>query len=480
MSESLPLVPPGTLLDGKYLVERTLGEGGMGYVVAARHTVLGTRVAIKLLLPGAMADRDTVERFHREARSAVRIHSPHAARVHDVGTLANGTPYMVMDLLAGKDLDALREERGVLSPRETIDYVRQALEALHEAHGLGIIHRDLKPANLFLAEQPNGPPIVKVLDFGIARDFHQGEEQRLTRTRAVMGSPTYMSPEQMREARSADVRSDIWSMGVCLYELLTGKAPFHADTLPDLFVTVLHGTPVPPSALRPDLPPGLSDTILRCLEKDPARRFQSAKDLATALATGESGASWPAATTAPSATSSARVVVVASSSSPSLPSTERLATSRTIADTPSRPSPLKYLWVGAVALGLTGVALVAVARWRPSHAAITATTATSPTPTPTSPTQTTEPRAGLPLDLSNAGAPAPTMTAAPPATGASTVTPLPAVSSASPSPKTAPRGGRPVAAASAPPAVTTAAAAVAPPPVAPPPTAPAFDPKQAF
>ena len=463
MSASSSLVAPGTILDGKYVVERALGEGGMGIVVAARHTVLNTRVAIKVLLPGAMVDKDTVERFHREARSAVRIHSPHAARVHDVGTLADGTPYMVMDLLSGKDLSAMLDERGSLSPIEVVGYVGQALEALHEAHALGIIHRDLKPANLFLAEQPNGPPIVKVLDFGIARDFHEGNEQRLTRTRAVMGSPAYMSPEQMREARSADVRSDIWSMGVCLYELLTGRPPFNADTLPDLFVTVLQGTPVPPSTLRPEVPIGLSETVLRCLEKDPARRFQSARELAHALATGESGASWPAAR-ASAATSSARMIAAAAGapSSPSLPSTERLATSRTLADNQGSAPRLKYVWLALAAFGVVGAGLVGttlfVRRKAPPPVVAAATTVVPAPPPP-------------PIDLSTAGAAVPS----PPATGTASATVPPA--SASAAPKVTPNGRvlRPAPAPPTPPATHS----VAPPPP-PPPAAPAFDPKQTF
>ena len=472
MSASPSLVTPGTILDGKYVVERTLGEGGMGIVVAARHTVLKTRVAIKVLLPGALVDKDTVERFHREARSAVRIHSPHAARVHDVGTLADGTPYMVMDLLTGKDLQAMLEERGSLSPNEVVGFVRQALEAIHEAHALGIIHRDLKPANLFLADQPNGPPIVKVLDFGIARDFHEGNEQRLTRTRAVMGSPAYMSPEQMREARSADVRSDIWSMGVCLYELLTGQAPFNAETLPDLFVTVLQGTPVPPSSLRPDLPPGLSETVLRCLEKDPARRFQSARELAHALATGESRPSWPAVTTT-AATSTARVIVAAGGapSNPALPSMGRLVTSRTIADNQSGAARLKYVWLAFTAFGLVGAGLVGAtlfAQRRP-HPPIAVAVEPGPSESPPPPT-----------DLSTAGAAIATPMPPPPATGTSSGQPALMSASAATSMKHTPApAGRIVRPASAPITPSMATAPPPPPPVATP-AAPAFDPKQAF
>ena len=470
MDVAAPVVSPGDVLDGKYVVERLIGEGGMGVVVAARHSVLGTRVAIKVLQPRARIEPDTLTRFHREARSAVRITSVHAARVHDVGELANGTPYMVMDLLAGRDLDALLTERGALAPAETVGFVLQALDALQEAHALGIIHRDLKPANLFLAEQASGPPIVKVLDFGIARDFSEGNEQRLTRTREVMGSPTYMSPEQMRESRAADARSDVWSIGVCLYELLTGKGPFDAATLPDLFVRVLHGTPEPPQSLRPEIPAGLADIILRCLEKDPAQRFQSAVELTRALAPWASEATWPE-----------KVPSTTLASVPALHSTGRLATSRTLPNvTPldaASPRSLRVLRTLAplVAIGVLGAALAVSAlvfRTKDPPVALAAAEPASAASAASAP---------VPVDLSAAGAI--TGTPASPPTRAGATEPAPPASP--PSSKGAPATPGHAAArhAHAPPPTPTSVAAKpsapAPSPAATP-APPAFDPKTSF
>ncbi|CAN5915313.1 hypothetical protein BH11MYX4_BH11MYX4_18950 [soil metagenome] len=470
---SAPLVSPGQVLDGKYVVERILGEGGMGLVVAASHIVLRTQVAIKILLPEATRDAETVSRFHREARSAVRLQSPYAGRVQDVGQLADGTPYMVMDLLAGRDLDRLLAERAMLPPAEVVGWMLQALAALQEAHALGIIHRDLKPANLFLADQPNGPPIVKVLDFGIARDFHEGNEQRLTRTRAVMGSPAYMSPEQMREARTADARSDIWSLGVCVYELLTGKSPFNAATLPDLFVTVLHGTPLPIDSLRPGVPGGLSAVVLRCLEKDPARRFQSAAELAQALTPYASEATWPQENL-----SDVRLVDVRSGSSPLLPASptgERLATSRTLA-TLSPPAPRrKTTWIGVLAVGIVILVVGVFAVRGKRRADLTAASVKKEQPV----------SAPVPIELSTAGGlqgvPAAPVTgggAAPepnsPALTSGTVVATP--------PKGTPVGtGRPVVRTTPSGHAASATATATPVPATPPPAAPAtFDPKSNF
>ncbi len=278
-----PVYSPGDLLDGKYVVDRVIGSGGMGVVVAASHTVLRTRVAIKILNVAGAERLESVARFHREGRLAVSLASRHAAKVLDVGQLADGMPYMVMELLEGVDLGALLEERGPLPPREAVRFVLEALDALQEAHRLGIVHRDLKPANLFLANQAAGPPIVKVLDFGIASDFDTTNEPRLTRTGDVMGSPAYMSPEQMRATRQVDARSDIWSVGACLYELLTGRLPFDGKTIADLCAAVQRAAPVPPESWRPALPAPLSAIVLRCLEKDPERRFASASALAREL-----------------------------------------------------------------------------------------------------------------------------------------------------------------------------------------------------
>ena len=277
---------PGQILTGKYRVEGVLGEGGMGIVLAAHHLHLDKRVALKFLRPEVATNRELVARFSNEARSAAKIQSEHVARVLDVGVLDDGSPYMVMEYLEGTDLAALIKQRGSVPGPEAIEYVLQACEALAEAHVAGIVHRDLKPANLFLTRRADGSPSVKVLDFGISKAAlsNDGAGQALTQTAAVLGSPSYMAPEQLKSARQADPRTDIWALGIILHELTTGACAFQADTVPELYVSILQA---PPTALRqrlPDAPPALEAVLLRCLEKDPARRYASVGELALALA----------------------------------------------------------------------------------------------------------------------------------------------------------------------------------------------------
>ena len=279
-------VREGEVLAGKYRVERVLGVGGMGVVVAAHHLALDRRVAIKFLLPEATTNQEVVARFAREARAAVRIESEHVARVIDVGALESGAPYMVMEYLVGNDLQHRVAEHGALPIEEAVDYLLQACEAIAEAHAAGIVHRDLKPANLFLTRRADGSAFVKVLDFGISKALTpQGSQpdMSLTKTASVMGSPLYMAPEQMRSTRSVDARADIWALGVILYELVSGKVPFEATTMPELCAMVLTETPPPLRERRPDAPPGLSNIIERCLQKDPAQRFGNVSELANAL-----------------------------------------------------------------------------------------------------------------------------------------------------------------------------------------------------
>lgn len=277
-------VKAGDVLGGKYRVERILGQGGMGMVVAARHVQLGQRVALKFMLKEAMTEPAHAERFAREARAAVQLRSAHTARVLDVGKLKNGEPYMVMEYLEGKDLDAvLREQGRALSVPAAVDYMLQACEAFAEAHSLGMIHRDIKPKNLYLTQTVDGRPLVKVLDFGLAKTIGQMGDISLTATAAVFGSPQYMSPEQMRSAKDVDTRSDIWSIGVCLYELLTTKVPFDAPGLAEICAMVLKDPLVPPSRYNPEIPPDLEAVIVKCLEKDPSARYQTVAELAFAL-----------------------------------------------------------------------------------------------------------------------------------------------------------------------------------------------------
>jgi serine/threonine protein kinase len=271
------------VLDRKYRVERVLGTGGMGMVVAARHVQLGQRVALKFMLKEAMDDPSNAERFAREARAAVRLQSPHTARVLDVGKLKNGEPYMVMEYLDGKDLDEVVRAHGPMPPFMAVDYMLQACEAFAEAHSLGMIHRDIKPKNLFLAQTVDGRPLVKVLDFGLAKTVGAVGDISLTATSAVFGSPQYMSPEQMRSAKDVDSRSDIWSIGVCLYELLTTRVPFDAAGLAEICAMVLKDPVEPPSRWAIGLPPELDAVVVKCLAKDPKDRYQTVAELAFAL-----------------------------------------------------------------------------------------------------------------------------------------------------------------------------------------------------
>jgi len=280
-------VQEGEVLAGKYRVERVLGVGGMGVVVSALHIQLDERVALKFLLPEALGNQEAVARFAREARAAVKIKSIHVARVSDVGTLDTGAPYMVMEFLHGHDLSALIRDRGPLPYSDAVDFVLQACEAIAEAHALGIVHRDLKPANLFLITSADGSPCIKVLDFGISKvtsPGSSGNDYGMTKTTAIMGSPLYMSPEQMTSSRDVDGRADIWAIGTILFELLAGRPPFLGETMPQLCGMILQEPPPFPRQFRPDLPDGLQTAILRCLEKDRTRRFANVADLAAALA----------------------------------------------------------------------------------------------------------------------------------------------------------------------------------------------------
>jgi eukaryotic-like serine/threonine-protein kinase len=286
-THSMPF-PPGTVLAGKYRVERLLGEGGMGWVVQAVHLQLDQRVALKFMRASSASESpEGVARFLREARAAARIQSDHVARVSDVGTLPEtGAPYLVMEYLEGQDLDSLLRGRPVLPVSEALNYALQACEGLAEAHAAGIIHRDLKPANLFLARKSDGSVRVKLLDFGISKlspPTGRTSDGAKTGTQNLMGSPLYMAPEQMRSSKNVDRRADIWSMGIILYEMLSGRSPFTGDTLPEICARIL--ADAPPSLRTPpsDVSPELEAVVFACLEKEPERRLADVATLARAL-----------------------------------------------------------------------------------------------------------------------------------------------------------------------------------------------------
>lgn len=276
---------PGDVIAGKYEVERVLASGGMGVVVSARHRQLRQRVALKFLLPEAAELSEYADRFLREARAAVALRGEHVVRVLDVGTLDDGQPFMVMEHLEGHDLREELARRGPLPFDEVIAYVLQACEALAEAHALGIVHRDIKPSNLFKATRPDGSPLIKVVDFGISKRLsgEAVEDPKLTSTRALLGSPHYMAPEQVRDPRSVDHRADIWALGVTLHELCTDDTPFTGESVPAISAAIVADAPIPLRRQRPDAPEALERVIATCLEKSAAARYQSIAELAAAL-----------------------------------------------------------------------------------------------------------------------------------------------------------------------------------------------------
>jgi serine/threonine-protein kinase len=276
----------GEILAGKYRVEKVLGQGGMGVVVQAMHQQLDERVAVKFLLPEYAQHPEASTRFLREARAAVKIKSEHVARVIDVGTLETGAPFMVMEYLQGRDLSEVLSSKSKLPPEEAVEYVLQACEAIAEAHAAGIVHRDLKPANLFLTQRADGSQIIKVLDFGISKVTRTGEsgpDMSLTKTSTMMGSPLYMSPEQMRSSRDVDARSDLWSIGAILYETLSGRTPFEGESLPELCAKILTDEPAPLTTVAPEIAPELDTAVRKCLAKNADDRYPSVAELAMAL-----------------------------------------------------------------------------------------------------------------------------------------------------------------------------------------------------
>jgi serine/threonine-protein kinase len=268
----------GTLVADKYRVECVLAQSEQSMLLAAWDEVLERPVALKLL-PSVRQPR-RVTRFVREARVVANIESDHVVRILDVGTMPNGSPFMVLERLDGCDLGGLLERDGPMTPQRIADLMLQACEGLAHAHTAGVVHRDIKPGNLFLSSRADGTAVVKLLDFGIAkRDAAPAEEHDVTRTMALLGSPTYMSPEQIDAAKNVDARSDIWSLGVVIYKLATGRAPFKGDSLAILASEIQRGV-IPPSSM----PPELERIVHRCLQRDREARYPSVLELARDLA----------------------------------------------------------------------------------------------------------------------------------------------------------------------------------------------------
>jgi serine/threonine-protein kinase len=262
---------------------RPLGEGGMGSVWIAEHTALHTQVVVKFIAADYATHSEALARFSREAAAASQVKSPHVVQTLDHGVTPDGIPYIVMEHLEGRDLETHLSEVGVMTPREVVEIVTQLSRALEKAHAAGIVHRDIKPSNIFLCDAGDGGVFVKLLDFGIAKGANVPKLDNGTRTGAMMGSPYYMSPEQVVAAKDIDFRTDLWSVGVVVFEALTGRRPFEAETVGALAIKI-HTEALPlPSEKNPNLPTSVDAWFSRACARAPQDRFASAKELAEQL-----------------------------------------------------------------------------------------------------------------------------------------------------------------------------------------------------
>jgi serine/threonine protein kinase len=285
-----PYPLPGEVLDGKYRIEHLLGEGGMGAVAKATHMLRRAPVALKFMSPAVLALQGAVERFVNEGVAASQIDSDHVVKVFDVGRMPSGAPYLVMEYLDGCDLSQLlAREGGRLDPTRVVHFGLQILRALQTAHASGIIHRDMKPSNCFVINKDGEVDFVKLVDFGISKvrsDDAEGRPANLTRTNSALGTPLYMSPEQARSPRDVDHRADLYSVGAILYELLTGRTPYTAESgeYTEILFKIFTTDPVPLRSLQPEISEGLAAVVHHALVRDPNVRFGSASDMAEALA----------------------------------------------------------------------------------------------------------------------------------------------------------------------------------------------------
>lgn len=277
----MPLPLLGRVLSGKFRFVRKLGKGGMATVWLAVNTAVDREVAIKVIRPEVLKNEDLVARFRSEAKAAGRIEHPHVCEILDFGVGPIG-PYIVMERLQGKNLAQLIRERGSLPPQEAVDIVRQALLGLEAAHAEGIVHRDLKPENVYLHEPKVGPPIVKLMDFGVAK-FTDGSAEVTTEHGALLGTPEYMAPEQFRGADQAEIRTDLWAVGAIIFRALTGKHAFKGPTVAATLLLVSHEEPVPIRTIKPAVPQALVDVVARCLSKTIEDRYANVAELQAAL-----------------------------------------------------------------------------------------------------------------------------------------------------------------------------------------------------
>jgi serine/threonine-protein kinase len=343
-------VQPGDLIDEKYELIRLLGEGAMGSVFEGRHVSIGRRVALKFLHRDHKKEPESLARFMREAQAAASIGSEHIVEVTDIGKTADGTPYLVMEYLEGEDLDRVLEREVRLEPARAANIAVQTCRAVGAAHARGIIHRDLKPANLYVARRADGTEHVKVLDFGIAkfRDSVSLMTPNLTATGMVLGTPYYMPPEQARGAKKADAQSDIYSLGVLMYEMLTGEMPFKGETYNELIVNISTCDPTPVRMIRPELSEGLETVVMKAMARDPIDRYASMDEVAAALLPFTDD---PRLASAVSVPATRRVEVM---TDPGLELAETMAE-------PRQARTRRWLLPGVVALG--AVAIAAGAAW---------------------------------------------------------------------------------------------------------------------
>ncbi len=363
---------PGQILAGKYRIERPIAKGGMGSVWVAKDLALDRDVAVKFMDPSLVDSADARSRFEREAKAAAQLSSSHVVQVFEYG-VADEVPYLVMELMAGEALSTRLKHRRRLTLRETIDIIVPTCKALQQAHNAGIVHRDMKPANIFLAASGDDE-VVKILDFGIAKALGSGEPGEATKTGMLLGSPQYMSPEQIRAAKTVTHQTDIWSVGVIAYRALTGVIPFKSDETGDLLIRICSDPVVPASQHAPELPPGIDGFFERALARDLSVRFQSAREMASALAAlAESDASmtpfsFPSASLPPPpAGAPSTAPTPQPSSTPSVPPAQALTTAAmtmAAAEAPAAKPPSRVLLLGAVAVAVAAIVVAVLSLTR--------------------------------------------------------------------------------------------------------------------
>jgi serine/threonine-protein kinase len=427
----------GQVLDGKYRLDAMLAEGGMGAVYRATHVMLGKTIAIKLIRTELGASPEIVRRFQREARAATALNHPNIVTVYDLGQTPDGTLYIAMEFIDGPSLKALIQSGRAIAPARIVAILRQVASALATAHKHNIIHRDLKPHNIMLATAPDGSEQAKLVDFGIAKTFD--EATQLTSLGGALGTPYYMSPEQI-EGRAVDARTDLYALGIILYEMLVGEVPFADQSTPAVLVKQLKERPVPPSMKNPAVPPALEAIALRCLEKDPEQRYQSADEFATAL--NEAAAAIPDASVVETTPMSATIVsgvrstaaavsapaaAVAMGTKPTIPVQPNAASAAAPGPAaPVKSSMVPLMAIAAVLVLLAGGYLVWSGRSAAPPESASTAQADAPKATPAMATQ--EPVSTAPPASASTGAPA---SSSPPASAApSAAAPAPTPASA--------------------------------------------------